>query len=122
MLYSNWDQDVKILAKVNFSTDKSSFLLEDIRNWAYTHKGPIDETKYFDQEYNFSDLKKRGGVQPLEFTGLIAHTFVVFQFVDKNKKTKKLGLSIETRRRLGEEYSLLKGALRGFMVTHIWAT
>lgn len=123
LLYSNWDKDVKVLAKVKLAKNKKSFLLEGIRNWSYTEVGPIDESIYFNQDYNFEDLEKGWFyLQPLEFTGLIAHTFIVFQFKDTYKNVKKLGLSIETRRRVGEEYSLLKGALRGFMVTHIWAT
>ena len=59
--------------------------------------------------------------QQLDGTGLIAHTFLVFEFDDQEGPTRYLGLSVETRRELGEEYSLIGGVLRSFEVTHIWA-
>lgn len=123
MLYSNWDRDVRVLAEVEFAEDASAFSLSDIRNWSYDDSGPIDETVYFDRTYQFKDLDKAWFyVQPLDATGLIAHTFIVFEFKDNYGVASKLGLSVETRRKVGEEYSLLKGALCGFMATHIWAT
>lgn len=123
LLYSNWDKDVRVLAEVELSADQSSLTLRGIRNWSYGNHGPVDETIYFDQEYKFKDLEKAWFyLQPLDATGLIAHTFVVFEFKGDYGKASKLGLSVETRRKVGQEYSLLKGALRGFMVTHIWAT
>lgn len=123
LLYSNWDQDVRVLAEVEFSEDKSAFTLSDIRNWSYDNNGPVDDTVYLDKTYQFEDLEKAWFyLQPLEATGLIAHTFIVFEFKNEYGIASKLGLSVETRRKVGEEYSLLKGALRGFMATHIWAT
>jgi hypothetical protein len=54
--------------------------------------------------------------------GLIAHTFVVFEFDSTYGDARWLGLSVETRRERGETYSLVGGMLRAFEVTHIWAT
>ncbi|MCB0336680.1 MAG: DUF4105 domain-containing protein [Bdellovibrionales bacterium] len=123
LLYSNWDKDVRVLAKVTFLEDQSSFVLKDIRNWSYDESGPLDESVYFEQAFELKDLEKVWFyVQPLEASGLIAHTFLVFEFNESYGAAQRLGLSIETRRRVGEQYSLLKGALRGFMLTHIWAT
>ena len=123
ILYSDWDRDVRVLAQVDLSVGDTSFSLKDIRNWSYSGDGPIDESVYFNQSYDLSSLEKVWFyVQPLEATGLVAHTFLVFEFKESYGAASKLGLSIETRRRVGEEYSLLKGALRGFMLTHIWAS
>ena len=60
--------------------------------------------------------------QQLDRSGLIAHTFLVFEFDESYEHGRYLGLSVETRRELGEEYSIIGGALRSFEITHIWAT
>ena len=60
--------------------------------------------------------------QQLDPSGLIAHTFLVFEFDESYERGRYLGLSVETRREQGEEYSIIGGALRSFEITHIWAT
>ena len=60
--------------------------------------------------------------QKLGAGGLIAHTFLVFEFDEGYERGRYLGISVETRRERGEEYSLIGGVLRAFEVTHIWAT
>jgi hypothetical protein len=78
--------------------------------------------KYFDATYEIDDLRATSVYeQLLASRGLIAPTFVVFDF-GTNYPTPKIGVSVETRREVGEHYSLIKGALRGFELTHPWAS
>ena len=117
----NWDADVRELAQVDIAADESSFSIRRVRDWQYGEAGP-QSTAYFDAHYRLEDLA--GMVffeQVLDGRGIIAHTFVVFEF-DGSYKHPHLGVSVETRREVGERYSLLKGALRGFELMHTWAT
>ncbi len=120
-LERNWDPDVRVLAEVAIAADGSQFTLTNIRNWRYADDGPTSR-EYFSETYRLADL--RGMYlyeQILDPRGWIAHTFVVFEFNDSYAHPR-IGVSVETRRELGEQYSLLKGALRGFELTHTWAS
>ena len=116
-----WDEDVRVLASVDLSDEEQKFTMGRIRNWKYDSAGPISK-EYFDETYKLDDLQ---GMylyeQILDGKGLIAHTFIVFDF-GESYANPRLGISVETRREVGEKYSIVKGALRGFELTHMWAT
>ncbi|MFT4562304.1 MAG: hypothetical protein ACI9BW_002048 [Gammaproteobacteria bacterium] len=117
----NWDDDVSILAGVELASDTQSFAISGVRNWRYDHNGPVSR-EYFDATYKIDDLRATSVYeQLLDPSGLIAHTFVVFDF-GTNYPYPKIGVSVETRREIGEKYSLIKGALPGFELTHTWAS
>ena len=59
--------------------------------------------------------------QELGLGGRIAHTFLVFEFPERYGADRWPGISVETRREVGETYSLVAGMLRGFELTHVWA-
>ena len=119
---AHWDEDVRVLAAVEISEDQASVNFKGIRNWTYTRDEVLTKD-YFSQSYQLEDLERTWFyLQPLDATGLIAHTFVVFEFAESYGDRRYLGISVETRRKQGEDYSLLKGALRGFMLVHTWAT
>jgi Domain of unknown function (DUF4105) len=120
-LERNWDEDVRVLAGVEIRDD-GSIVMENIRNWTYSI-GTIASKEYFNRTYLPADIEAMWMYeQELDGAGLIAHTFVVFQFSEDYGSDRFLGLSVETRREVGEEYSILGGALRAFEITHIWAT
>ena len=117
----DWDDDVRVLAGVE-SHDRRSIELTGIRDWQYTRDSVVSKP-YFDASFDPSDIVNLWLYeQQLDATGLIAHTFVVFEFNDRYGAHRYLGLSVETRREADEEYSLVGGLLRDFEVTHIWAT
>lgn len=118
-----WDDDVRVLAQVAISEDESEIEFRGIRNWTYAGPKQVATTDYFNQTYKLEDLERTWFyLQPLDATGLIAHTFVVFEFSESYGDKRYLGISVETRRQQGQEYSLLKGAFKGFMLVHTWAT
>jgi hypothetical protein len=96
--------------------------LTSVRDWRYARDAVVSKG-YFDQRYDPSDIV---GLwlyeQELGFGGRIAHTFLVFEFGESYGPARWLGLSVETRREVGESYSLVGGVLRKFEVTHTWAT
>jgi hypothetical protein len=120
-LSRTWDEDVSILAGVEISND-AAVTLTQIRDWSYVINS-ITSKEYFDASFDPKDIVAMWMYeQPLDTPGLIAHTFLVFEFDKSYERGRYLGLSVETRREQGEEYSIIGGALRSFEITHIWAT
>lgn len=120
-LERHWDEDVRVLAGVALSED-GSVRLTDIRDWRYAVDSIVDKS-YFDATFDPADIVDLWMYeQILDKRGLIAHTFVVFEFDESYGPARYLGISVETRRESGEKYSLVGGVLRDFEVTHIWAT
>jgi hypothetical protein len=120
-LSRSWDEDVSVLAGVEVSNDELVTLTQ-IRDWSYAINS-ISSKKYFDAEFDPKDIVAMWMYeQPLDTSGLIAHTFLVFEFNESYERGRYLGLSVETRREQGEKYSIIGGALRSFEITHIWAT
>lgn len=120
-LHRTWDEDVSVLAGVDISPDEIVTLTR-IRDWQYSVNS-ITSKSYFDESFNPNDIVAMWMYeQQLDAAGLIAHTFIVFEFDEKYERARYLGLSVETRREQGEAYSIIGGALRSFEITHIWAT
>ncbi len=120
-LSRTWDEDVSILAGVEISNDEAVTLTQ-IRDWSYAISS-ISSKDYFDASFDPKDIVAMWMYeQQLDTSGLIAHIFLVFEFDESYERGRYLGLSVETRREQGEEYSIIGGALRSFEITHIWAT
>jgi hypothetical protein len=120
-LERDWDEDVRVLAGVETLAD-GSVRLTSVRDWRYTRDSVVSKG-YFSERYDPSDILSLWMYeQELGFGGRIAHTFLVFEFPESYGNARWLGLSVETRREVGESYSLIGGVMRKFEVTHIWAT
>lgn len=120
-LHRSWDDDVRVLAGVEFRQD-GRVTLTGIRDWRYRGDSVVSRP-YFDAVYDPATITRAWLYeQELGLGGLIAHTFLVFEFDGPPAAASRLGLSVETRREQGETYSLLRGMLNSFEVTHIWAT
>ncbi len=120
-LTRTWDEDVSVLAGVEIAND-DAVTLTQIRDWSYAIS-LVSSKIYFDASFDPKDIEAMWMYeQQLDASGLIAHTFLVFEFDESYERGRYLGLSVETRREQGEEYSIIGGALRAFEITHIWAT
>ncbi|MEM7414946.1 MAG: DUF4105 domain-containing protein [Gemmatimonadota bacterium] len=120
-LERDWDEDVRILTPVAWQAD-GAIELAAVRDWRYTPDAVTSKT-YTPARYLPADVQGLWMYeQPLGLGGRIAHTFLVFEFPESYAPHEWLGLSVETRREVGETYSIVRGVLRGFEVTHIWAT
>lgn len=120
-LSRDWDEDVRVLAGVAIPAD-TAMTLTNVRDWRYTRDSVVARS-YFDASFDPRDIVDVWLYeQVLDDRGLIAHTFLVFEFDESYGPARYLGLSVETRREKGETYSLIGGMLRSFEVTHIWAS
>ncbi len=120
-LSRDWDDDVRVLAGVEME-GQGLVRLTDIRDWSYTQESVVSK-RYFEAAFDPEHIVDVWMYeQELAGAGLIAHTFLVFELAEPAGPKRYIGLSVETRRELGEEYSLIGGVLRSFEVTHIWAT
>ncbi len=120
-LERTWDEDVRVLTGVDRLPD-GAYRLTAVRNWTYTDDSVVS-TAYQPIRYDPADVEALWLYeQELGLGGRIAHTFLVFQFPFRYGPTFRwLGLSVETRREVGERYSIVGGVLKKFEVTHIWA-
>ncbi len=120
-LEREWDEDVRVLSGVETLPD-GAISLTSVRDWRYTRESVVSK-RYLAERYDPSDVTALWLYeQELGLGGRIAHTFLVFEFPESYGPARWLGLSVETRREVGETYSLVGGVLRAFEVTHIWAT
>jgi hypothetical protein len=147
-LNRTWDADVRLLAGVEERED-GRIRLTDIRDWRYGIEEVRDSTTWFAADFDPDHIVDLWMYeQILDGRGRIAHTFLVFEFAEggvgaaldlppgagssqlreattlpgPGPETRYLGISVETRREVGEEYGIIAGMLRTFEVTHIWAT
>jgi hypothetical protein len=119
-LTRDWDEDVRVLSEVEWQPD-GSVRLGQVRAWRYSREGVVSKD-YVAAVYDPLDLQ---GLwlyeQELGLGGRIAHTFLVFEFPEGYGADRWLGLSVETRREVGETYHLVRGMLRAYEQTHVWA-
>ncbi len=120
-LARDWDPDVRVLASVQ-ALENGKVALQNIRDWRYTRTDVVD-SEYFDATFDPDDIVNLWMYeQKLSKSGLIAHTFLVFEFDERYGPARYLGISVETRREVGENFSIVGGVLRSFEITHIWAS
>ncbi|MEJ2539493.1 MAG: DUF4105 domain-containing protein [Gemmatimonadota bacterium] len=74
----------------------------------YCHPGDLREIRLHEQAFDGREW--------------IAHTFLVFEFDASHGDRRFIGLSMEARREIGEDYSIPRGMLRGFEAALVWAT
>ena len=119
-LTRDWDEDVRVLSGVETFPD-GAVRLTEVRDWRYSRDAVLSKD-YVNVRYDPADVTGLWVYeQHLGVGGWIAHTFLVFGFPESYGANRWLGLSVETRRELGEKYSPLGGVLQKFEVTHIWA-
>lgn len=119
-LTRTWDEDVRVLTGVEALPD-GALQLTEVRDWRYSRDAVVSKD-YISVRYDPTDVMGLWVYeQELGMGGRIAHTFLVFEFPESYGANRWLGLSVETRREVGESYSLVGGVLQKFEVTHIWA-
>ena len=116
-----WAEDMELMARGEVTAD-DRVRLSDIRDWRYAPDSVLSRA-YRNGVWDPDDIQEVWlYTQEFDRWGLTAHTFLVFEFDDAYGDLRFLGISMEARREEGEEYSILRGLLRGFEAAVVWAT
>lgn len=117
----DWAEDMRILATGEI-TPTGEIRLRDVRNWRYALDSVVSRA-YFDGVWDPGDVEDVWLYsQEFDDGGWTAHTFLVFEFDESYGDRRYLGISMEARREVGEEYSIARGLMRGFEAAIVWAT
>jgi hypothetical protein len=114
---ADWQADVARLPKVEFDADGDHFIVRNIRDFAYRSEF-IYTPHYRDEHYALSELRTLDLFLVYWGSPWIAHTILSFGFDDG----RQLAVSIETRKRVGQEYSAVRGFFRQFTLIYVVAT
>ncbi len=111
---ANWQKDVALLAYA--TQDKNLITMHNIRNFKY--KTEMDyEASYYDKTF---DLEKLIGVDLISVYWMgpsVAHIFLSFVF----EGDEYLAISIEVRKKVGQEFSNLLGFFRKYEIIYVVA-
>ncbi len=99
-----WAEDHETLAEIEINGDE--IYIENVRDFSYILKMKED---YYNESYNLNSLEEVNYILTHFKNPAFAHAFLSFNFGNK-----KLIISVEARREENEEFSILKGAFRGY--------
>ena len=109
----NWKKEYAVLPAVDF--DGSRVKIRNIRNFSYGSSGAILKARYYDKQFEISELKSLWyGISHFYDYGL-AHTFLSFGFANGAFLT----VSVEARQEIGESYHPVTGLLRNYELIFI---
>ena len=112
--HRDWRTDQAVLPEVRFEGDVVR--IRNVRNFTYRTAEDFD-ARYEDRTYDLGRLERVWFVLS-PFGGAWrgpAHAFLSFEFADG----QHVSISVEARRELGEEYSVVKGLLRRYELIYV---
>lgn len=112
-----WQADVAELPSIEFDVGGDRFTVRNIRDFLYTSEF-VYTSRYRDEQFALSNLRTLDLFLIHWGSPWIAHTIVSFGFDDG----RQLAVSIETRKRVGQEYSAIRGFFRQFTLMYVVAT
>ncbi len=111
----NWSPDLALLPYADIHNNLVT--IHNVRNAHYRTTSDFD-LSYYDRTYDLNRLKKVWYmVEPFGDYAGPAHTFLSFEF-DRNVFVT---ISIEVRRQVGEEFSMLRSLYRPYEITYVVA-
>ena len=111
--YLDWSPDQAVLPYAEMSGDR--VVVHNIRNCAYlTDKDYV--VNYYDKAFDLNRVQSIDFVVvPFRELPSLAHTMLSFGFRDGDR----LAVSVEIRKKRGEEYTVLKGLLRQYELMYV---
>lgn len=92
--------------------------VKNVRNFRYSEDEENNTPSYYDQEYDLEKISRVWYiVEPFKSRSYAAHTFLSFEFSDG----KFLTITIEARKKKGQDYSLIAGILKTYPLVYIAA-
>lgn len=115
-----WEESVSKLSLIDW-TNESEFNIQNLRDWEYNS----DSAALKDWTSDSFDINNISSVwfykQPFGSWDGIAHTFLVFEFINNDSK-QYLGVSVEARKEARESYSGFKGLFNKYELVYQWVT
>lgn len=114
----DWLPECSIAPEVAVVGDQVT--VRSVRDFDWRSETEFD-ARWEDRTYDVSKLRTADFF--LSFWGpkLICHTFVSFGFERPDRTIEHVAVSIEVRKRLGQDYSAVGGMFRQFPLIYIWA-
>lgn len=110
----DWQTDVAVLPYATM--DGSQVTVHRVRNFRYQSETDYMPS-YYDRRYDLAQLTGVDLVAVYWMGPAIAHTFVSFEFANGSH----LAISIETRKKKGDDYSTLRGFFRQYELAYVVA-
>jgi hypothetical protein len=110
----DWQPDVARLPRVE--VQGGQLIVRNVRNFDYRTESDFTP-RYEDRIYDLSTLRGVDGFMSYWGSPAIAHTIMSWQF----DNAPPLAISIETRKRKGQEYSAIKGFFKQYEIIYVVA-
>lgn len=112
----NWRDELSVQSTAVF--DGNNVTIKNVRNFRYSEDEENNIPSYYDQTYDLNKISKAWYiVEPFKGRDYAAHTFLSFEFSDG----KFVTITIEARKKKGQEFSILLGLLRTYPLMYIAA-
>lgn len=111
--YRDWSPDQAVLPRADITDDR--VVVHNIRNCTYlTDQSYV--VHYYDKEFDLNRIDAIDFVVvPFKDMPSLAHTMLSFHFRDG----QRVAVSVEVRKKRGEEYNLVKGLLRQYEIMYV---
>jgi hypothetical protein len=116
---ADWQADVRETPEFHFHGDQLT--VSGIRNFRYRTSDTDFDEVWVERTYDMTRLRTVDLFFSFWGPKLICHNFVSFGFERADGTMEQLVVSIEARKRRGQEYSALGGLFRQFPLIYVWA-
>jgi len=116
---SDWRPECAGTARVSIEGDRAT--VRDVRAFRYRTSDADFEPRWETRSYELASLDRVDVFFSHWGPKFICHTFLSFGFALPDGRREHVCVSIEARKRTGQEYSALGGMFRQFTLQYVWA-
>lgn len=116
---ADWRPECSGTARVEIDGDRAT--VRDVRAFRYRSSDADFEPRWETRTYDLATLDRVDVFFSHWGPKFICHTFVSFGFALPDGRREQVCVSIEARKRTGQEYSALGGMFRQFTLQYVWA-
>jgi hypothetical protein len=117
----DWEYGMQTLPHITI--DGSIATVQHVRDFRWSSNGPLS-SDYVDRSFNVNSLERVWFVEEpftiAPFNGFhgVAHTYFVFDFHDQ----APVAISVEARRKRGQQYDVVSGLFNEYELIYVWGT